>query len=152
MITITTRDDLVTAVRAVRFDLEAHGLTLPVVDRLQALDHPAWGTDWEGWLDVTLTDATVEDVALDEVRRVRIVRSAAIGGLPIEIDDVARIDKRRGVITMRDTYADDDDGRVLSAVQRCAREAAEELARASGSDVEVYAAEGHLWMTVEASR
>lgn len=80
------------------------------------------------------------------------IRNSAIGGLPLDIADIAIVDATRGVITARDAYADDDDGRLLSAVMRCLRAEAERVAGETKQDVEVYAAEGHLWMTVEHSR
>lgn len=81
--------------------------------------------------------------------RVQGIRNSAIGGLALDIADVATVDAKRGVITVRDAYADDDDGRILSAVSRCVRAEGERIAAETHQDVEVYAAEGHLWMTVE---
>ncbi len=80
------------------------------------------------------------------------VRNAAIAGLALDIADVAKVDAGRGVITLRHPWADDEDGRVLSAVSRCVRAEAERIAAQTRQDVEVYAVEGHLWMTIEVSR
>jgi hypothetical protein len=51
MTTITTRTDLITYLQDTRADLAEHGLTERVADYLQDADHPAWGEDWQEWLD-----------------------------------------------------------------------------------------------------
>lgn len=81
----------------------------------------------------------------------RDVYRAAISGLPLDLADVATVNAERGVITLRHVWPEDVDGRVWSAILRCATREAERIAPAAkGGTVEIYAAEGHVVATVDA--
>ena len=68
MTTITSRTDLITYLQDTRADLDSDQREA-VADQIQHSDHPAWGADWEEWLDEELdglVQATVE--GLDALR------------------------------------------------------------------------------------
>lgn len=50
---INTRTDILTHLADVRSDLDDTQRDT-VTDQIQLSDHPAWGTDWAGWLDEEL--------------------------------------------------------------------------------------------------
>ncbi len=61
MTTITSRTGLLTHLADVRSDLDSAQRDA-VADQIQHSDHPAWGADWEEWLQEWLpsvVDATV---------------------------------------------------------------------------------------------
>ena len=60
---ITTKRDLTDYVYNYRADLESVGgeiLVKKVVDCVQGMDHPPWGTDWSKWLPEAIATAVEE--------------------------------------------------------------------------------------------
>lgn len=69
------------------------------------------------------------------------ISTAAAHGGRLTIADVAAVNRRRGTITMRHSW-EGEDGRAVDAVMRLAREAARDMAAATGRRVEVHGRRG----------
>lgn len=68
MLTITNRDDLEKWLRVTRSDIHSafgeEGIEV-VLETLQDENHPAFGTDWEEWLQSEDTKEIIEDTLSD---------------------------------------------------------------------------------------